>query len=69
VPETIGPVEVGNEENAADHHRREGDRIADPGEPAVLGPAEDVDQRRQEVAPAREPADEEVENDQPAPVR
>ena len=49
--------------------QRKGDVVAEPRERTVLAAAEQVDQRREEIAAAGEPAEEEVQHDEPLPVR
>src|SRR3989442_215079 len=68
VPETQGASEVDREQQPA-HDRADGrDPISGADDGAVVGPSEPLQQRRQEVGTAGEPAHEEVRDDEPGPM-
>jgi hypothetical protein len=69
VPEAKRPRQIESQQKAADQHGRERDVVAEPRETAILRSAEEVEQRREEVAASREPANEEIEHDVPLPMR
>src|SRR5690606_13634290 len=69
VPEAVGPRQVDDEQDAADDETRQHRVIAQPCERPILRTAEEVDQCRQEIAASREPAEAEIADDEPAPMR
>src|SRR5438034_1015378 len=69
MPEALGPGEIGREQEAAYRHAHESKVVAEPHEWPIRRTAEEVEQRGEEERAACDPADEEIEDDQPGPVR
>ena len=55
VPEAQRPREIERQQAAADDDARKRDVVAEARERTVLAPAEEVEQRRQEIAPPARP--------------
>ena len=69
VPEPQRNAQVDDQEDCAQHHADERDVDTEADERAILGRAEETEQRSDQQCAARDAADEEVEDDQPPEVR
>jgi hypothetical protein len=69
VPEPLRAPEINGQDEPAEAHDRERDEIAEADERAIPLRAEASHQRGQEVAASGEPAQEEVGDDEPSPLR
>src|ERR1051326_8940378 len=68
VPEAQRPPQINREQRPAHDRADRRDAIARPDHRAVVGSAEPLQQRRQEIRGTGEPAHEKVGNDEPGPV-
>src|SRR5262249_30772040 len=68
VPEPLRPLQIDDEKHRAQDDERKRDAIADMRQGTILFMAEQFDERAEEVTSRGDAAEEEVEDDPPAPI-
>ena len=69
VPEALRPPEIDGQHEPTEADEGERDEIAEVDQTSIPALAEEIHQRREEVAACGETAQEKVRDDQPAPLR